>query len=339
MPGKQLSLMAGGNTREPAGSSAQADIDAIARVIRAETLAFQNGDFEAWSNCWVHDARTRDVCVSDMAGLSVLSGWAEVGAHMKQVMEGEISCGIIAFRQNNLDISVAEDMAWAVFEGWSEFETGGTSTSFETRVLEKHRDGWRIVYSSFVLRQIGGQNGLELGVDGHGRILEAAAASSDALKQHPYLTVSAGRLKAHRRDWGKALQAALSRAAEHHGFFKTHQLAQEMGGQTQYPVILGQADDGGVAVIHLSIRDCGTFVRLDDSALVERRLGHAQRVFDISDGQINVARHIALGKSLKETAEELGVTVNTARTHLARLYDKTGVGTQAALVRLLLSVG
>jgi len=82
-----------------------------------------------------------------------------------------------------------------------------------------------------------------------------------------------------------------------------------------------------------------TYVRLDAENLVERRLGHAQTVFDISDAQIKVAQRIALGLSLRESAHELGVTVNTARTHLYRLYEKTGVGTQAALVRLLLSVG
>jgi DNA-binding CsgD family transcriptional regulator len=33
-----------------------------------------------------------------------------------------------------------------------------------------------------------------------------------------------------------------------------------------------------------------------------------------------------------------GVTLNTARTHLRRLFDKTGVRTQAALVRALLAI-
>jgi DNA-binding CsgD family transcriptional regulator len=34
----------------------------------------------------------------------------------------------------------------------------------------------------------------------------------------------------------------------------------------------------------------------------------------------------------------LGITANTARTHLDRIFDKTGVRTQPALVRALLSV-
>ena len=33
------------------------------------------------------------------------------------------------------------------------------------------------------------------------------------------------------------------------------------------------------------------------------------------------------------------ISTNTARTHLSRIYDKTCVNSQPALVRLLLSVG
>ena len=33
----------------------------------------------------------------------------------------------------------------------------------------------------------------------------------------------------------------------------------------------------------------------------------------------------------------MGITSNTARTHLQRIFDKTGVHNQSALVRVLLS--
>lgn len=65
----------------------------------------------------------------------------------------------------------------------------------------------------------------------------------------------------------------------------------------------------------------------------------AQAVYGLSDGQARLARQIADGKGAKEAAEALGISVNTARTHLSRLYDKTEAHAQTALVRLLLSVG
>jgi DNA-binding CsgD family transcriptional regulator len=57
-----------------------------------------------------------------------------------------------------------------------------------------------------------------------------------------------------------------------------------------------------------------------------------------SPAQLEVARHIAQGQTLTQIAERLGITPNTARTHLDRIFDKTGVRTQPALVRMLLTV-
>ncbi|MEP1205844.1 MAG: nuclear transport factor 2 family protein [Rhizobiaceae bacterium] len=315
------------------------DHNAIAAVIHADTHAFQNEDFEAWAACWVHDERARDVCISETAGLSVLTGWTEISAHMKRVFAEDLSCKVLDFDQQNLDISITGNTAWAVFDGWSRFGTGETGKTFETRIFERHGNSWKIIYSSFLLRQDDGPDGLYVGVDAEGQIVHLTEASRSALKDHSYLTISAGRLRAHHPDWDKALQQSIRRTATHHGFFDTHKFASEVGGLPQFPVILGQNFEGGVAVVQFLIRDCMTYVRLDTENLVERRLGHAQTVFDISDAQIKVAQRIALGLSLRESALELGVTVNTARTHLYRLYEKTGVGTQAALVRLLLSVG
>jgi DNA-binding CsgD family transcriptional regulator len=112
-----------------------------------------------------------------------------------------------------------------------------------------------------------------------------------------------------------------------------------MGVPTRYPVILGPTDDGGVAVVHFTIRDNQTFVHLDPDDVIARRLVAAKAVFGLSPGQLRVAQKIASGQGLKTLAQDLGISVNTARTHLSRLYDKTGVSSQPALVRLLLSIG
>jgi DNA-binding CsgD family transcriptional regulator len=42
------------------------------------------------------------------------------------------------------------------------------------------------------------------------------------------------------------------------------------------------------------------------------------------------------GKSVEEAAAAMGVTVNTARTRLKRIYNKTGIRRQPELVRRLL---
>ena len=43
------------------------------------------------------------------------------------------------------------------------------------------------------------------------------------------------------------------------------------------------------------------------------------------------------GVAVAEAAETLGISLPTAKTHLARLFDKTGTSRQADLVRLAMS--
>lgn len=313
--------------------------EAIVAVVQAETQAFLEADFEAWSECWVHDARTQDVYVSTTAGLSVISGWTAVASHMKGVFQNDLGCQRTQVRQENHQISVDHDLAWVVFDGWSEGPTGATELNFETRILERHASAWKIVYSSVMERYEHSSRNCEISVDKEGRVIWANSENLERLKNHPVLTISAGRVRAHRRDWDKELQKEIARAGKYHGFFELHRFSAETGGVFQYPAVLGHTSDGGVAVALISVRDCVTYLRIDGDGMIEHRLAVAQAVFGLSDGQMRIASHIAAGEGLKQIAETLGISINTARTHLARIFEKTGVQSQTALVRLLLSVG
>ena len=57
--------------------------------------------------------------------------------------------------------------------------------------------------------------------------------------------------------------------------------------------------------------------------------------FHLTPGEARMARLIADGLGLRDAATSLGVTRNTARTHMKRVYAKTGVHRQTDLVRLL----
>jgi DNA-binding CsgD family transcriptional regulator len=54
---------------------------------------------------------------------------------------------------------------------------------------------------------------------------------------------------------------------------------------------------------------------------------------------MRLAALIVEGCDLTRAADQLGISANTARTQLQRMFDKTGVRSQPALVRMLLSVG
>ncbi len=48
----------------------------------------------------------------------------------------------------------------------------------------------------------------------------------------------------------------------------------------------------------------------------------ARTSLGISDREFEVLEHLAAGRSNKEIAQKLGVSPNTVKTHLARLYEK-----------------
>lgn len=60
------------------------------------------------------------------------------------------------------------------------------------------------------------------------------------------------------------------------------------------------------------------------------------RLFRLTASEAKVASLIANGSHLDEVAEELDISLNTVRTHLRHIFEKTGVERQADLIHLLL---
>lgn len=59
--------------------------------------------------------------------------------------------------------------------------------------------------------------------------------------------------------------------------------------------------------------------------------------YGLTDAEGRLCDALAAGQTLLEAAQSLAVSRNTAKTHLARIFDKTGVRSQGALVRLLVA--
>ncbi|MBC7051945.1 helix-turn-helix transcriptional regulator, partial [Salmonella enterica subsp. enterica serovar Enteritidis] len=60
--------------------------------------------------------------------------------------------------------------------------------------------------------------------------------------------------------------------------------------------------------------------------------------FELTPQEARVAAAIAAGQSLKQAAGLIGIRVSTARTHLRRIFGKTGTSQQSQLVALFRSV-
>jgi DNA-binding CsgD family transcriptional regulator/PAS domain-containing protein len=61
-------------------------------------------------------------------------------------------------------------------------------------------------------------------------------------------------------------------------------------------------------------------------------------LFDLTPAEVRVFDLIGSGQSVKEAAASLRISVGTLRTHLARVFEKTGTSRQSALVRMAASL-
>jgi DNA-binding CsgD family transcriptional regulator len=84
----------------------------------------------------------------------------------------------------------------------------------------------------------------------------------------------------------------------------------------------------GRAVAALFITDPEEGATLDSRVL--------RQLFGLTPAEIRLCIALVKGKSVAEYAHEAAISSNTARTHVKRVYAKTGVRRQSELVRLLL---
>jgi DNA-binding CsgD family transcriptional regulator len=76
----------------------------------------------------------------------------------------------------------------------------------------------------------------------------------------------------------------------------------------------------------------------DPEVRLDSNQQHLRELYALTVVEARLAAWLAQGKSVNEAAAAMGITVNTARAYLKRIYDKTGVRRQPELVRVLLSL-
>ena len=74
----------------------------------------------------------------------------------------------------------------------------------------------------------------------------------------------------------------------------------------------------------------------DPETEIRARIDALRERFGLTPAEAVFALEIVKGDGRQATADRLGITVGTARSHLSKIFDKTGVTRQAELVRLLL---
>lgn len=59
------------------------------------------------------------------------------------------------------------------------------------------------------------------------------------------------------------------------------------------------------------------------------------QLFGLTPKEADMTSKLSEAKSVEQAAEEMGITYQTARTHLRRIFSKTGVSRQTELVLML----
>lgn len=93
--------------------------------------------------------------------------------------------------------------------------------------------------------------------------------------------------------------------------------------------LAAQHTESGHAAAAVFVQAVGALAPLPGELLV--------RLYGLTPAETRLAALLARDHALEEAAAALGIAVSTARTHLSRVFAKTGTARQAELVRLILS--
>jgi DNA-binding CsgD family transcriptional regulator len=167
-------------------------------------------------------------------------------------------------------------------------------------------------------------------------VLHANPAAESMLGDGSGLRVRGGRLTSDRADVRRALtfMIATAASAEDHERSGSSMALAVAGARPPLSITVTPLPGPGHPVFRNARR---AMVCLTDPAraipVPEARL---RELFGLTGVEARVALALVDGGDLPTAAARLGIAVNTAAVHLARIYDKTGVNRQVALTNLVL---
>jgi DNA-binding CsgD family transcriptional regulator len=176
---------------------------------------------------------------------------------------------------------------------------------------------------------VGGHDSAVIYLNADGSVIWSSPAAIAALQSDDDVVIRNGKLRIRDGHTNDLLQAAIAWAAEHD--------AGLLSLRGALPIVHDAGEGIPMRVWWVLAGDGAIVFSMGSADFSEKRLDAAAAVFGLSPAQKQLAAHIANSKSLPEIAQVMAITVNTARTHLDRIYEKVGVRSQPALVRVLLS--
>ncbi|HXX09414.1 MAG TPA: helix-turn-helix transcriptional regulator [Pseudolabrys sp.] len=174
-------------------------------------------------------------------------------------------------------------------------------------------------------------------VDAHGYIVHGNAASQSVLEKGDFLQSMQGRLTATDSEVDEALHGAIvaARAEAENGNKGSAVRLAGSSGNDRYvahvlPLTVGERRKAGptsTAVAALFVRKAEL-----ETTPPSEVIG---KTYKLTPTELRVLRAIVNVGGVRQVAGDLGVADTTVKTHLGRLFEKTGVSRQADLVKLV----
>jgi DNA-binding CsgD family transcriptional regulator len=316
-------------------SEHDADREAIIALIHRNRIAVWTQDYEAYASCFVHAPYTTRWNASHINGVFIHAGWDDISERAREMFAARPDLKVPANAHQtaveNLMLRIEGNLAWALFD--QRYPTTTTIHSRgltrEMRVFERHDGEWKVAFLGYLDEDASRPGSLMLELDPQGAVIWQTPAAIAALSNDDDLVIRNGRLRIRDSRTNERLQAAIRWAAARNTGYLIERGA--------LPIVCDAGEGAPVKVWWVIAESGKVWFSFGDAGLTEPRLSAAAAVFGLSPAQLQVARFIAEGLSLTEIADRLEITPNTARTHLNRVFEKTGVHTQPALVRVLLT--
>jgi DNA-binding CsgD family transcriptional regulator len=317
--------------------SVDEDKAAVLAVLEAETAAWMRRDIDALAEHWVHSPHSRFMISRPSAGTQVLDGWDAINASYRiSVKHNPEANPETRIRRERMNIVVSGDTAWATYDqvGDTAGENFGMAgTAHEFKLFQRVGCKWKICCIVVMQRAIDHETCPLIEVASDRRVLWMNASAHAQIADHATLIISGGRLRARNRSHEAKLQAAVDWVSRQlHG-----DLPPSPFSRVERAVILGESDNATPLFCWVLVEDGKVLVTFNDEQLLKRRIAIAQSIYGLSTAQTQLAELVAQGHELSVAADKLGVSINTVRTHLQRMFERTGVHSQSALVGILLS--
>ena len=310
----------------------------VLAVIEADLESFLARDRERWEMNWIHEDRFHSIM--HCGTLQIANGYSEFRKNIFESMDVEPDPIGAEIRRENLKIDVQGDIAWATFDQIVS-ETGSPmappNLSHNFRLLERHEGSWRILFHgvwSHPQRDIASP---AVEVNGRCGVVWQNPSASREMGQFCGLTISHGTLRATKTAWDKQLRETIARAHRLTTFARYNKAASDDTGSVTFPVVLGEDDHGSMLMCWVKVTDGRVYVLFGETPDLNNQIEVARVIHNLSSSQVRIIRLIARGLELSDIATELGVTINTVKTHLRRAFEKVGVSSQIELLRKLVS--